>query len=116
MKNSELLELVGKKVSFEVHEDIHIGENKTITCQAGLSGELTCVVFTPDNVVLLLMTVIFLLLACKELQSFTRIIIRTPASHYPLRWVFYCLLNYRGLLRGGGGGNDRPNRPSKNRR
>ena len=44
MKNSELLELVGKKVSFEVHEDIHIGENKTITCQAGLSGELTCVV------------------------------------------------------------------------
>ena len=41
MKNSELLELVGKKVSFEVHEDMHIGENKTITWQAGLSGELT---------------------------------------------------------------------------
>ena len=50
MKNSELLELVGKKVSFEFHEDMHIGENKTITWQAGLSGELTCVVFTPDNV------------------------------------------------------------------
>ena len=30
MKNSELLELVGKKVSFEVHEDMHIGENKTV--------------------------------------------------------------------------------------
>ena len=59
MKNSELLELVGKKVSFEVQEDMHIGENKTITWQAGLSGELTCVVFTPDNVQKLIDTITF---------------------------------------------------------
>jgi hypothetical protein len=50
MKNTELLEILGRKVSCTISEEIHISENKTINMQAGLSGELTAVVFTPDHI------------------------------------------------------------------
>ena len=49
MKNTELLECLGKKVTCQISEEIHIGDSKTLTMSAGLSGELTAVVFTTDG-------------------------------------------------------------------